>query len=258
MRYNSNYSNILLWITALFLFACAPCRASSLSVLCYHQIAPVADNIMTTTPVLFESHMKYLSEHGYSPVSAEDAALFLNGNRAIAGKPVLITFDDGYDGIYTYAFPVLKRYRFPAIVFLVVNQITENGISNHLTWKHLDLMIKSGLLTVGSHTYSLHVKIPEELDCGKISVDRLERDLTISRKSIRKHLGVDTPYFAWPYGHYDERALKIAEKAGFTTVFTTDYGANHPGDGTLRIRRIRLSSSYDSVERLVEKLEQFK
>lgn len=257
MRGSSYYCKTLLLMAAILLFACAPCGASGLSVLCYHQIAPDADNIMTTTPALFESHMKYLKDHGYTPLSVKDAILYMKGLSCSAEKPFLITFDDGYDGIYTYAYPIMKRYRFPSIVFLVVSQITDAGNPHHLTWKQIDEMLKSGLLSVGSHTYNLHVKIPEELDSGRLTVNRLLKDLTLSRKSIRKHLGVDTSYFAWPYGHYDDRTLATAQKAGFTTIFTTDYGANHSGDGTLRIRRIRLSSSYDTVERLKEKLEQF-
>lgn len=255
----SSYDCRKLLLIAVILFsACIPCSASGLSVLCYHQIAPDAENIMTTTPTLFASHMKYLRENGYTPLSIKDAVLHMRGVRYRSDKPFLITFDDGYDGIYTYAYPIMKRYRFPAIVFLVVSQITDSGNHHHLTWTQLDEMQKSGLLSVGSHTYNLHVKIPEELDSGRLTAGRLLNDLIISRNSIRKHLGVDTPYFAWPYGRYDDRALTTARKAGFTVFFTTDYGANHAGDGALRIRRIRLSSSYDTVERLKEKLEQFR
>jgi len=248
---------VLICTLLYIVLACAPCIASGLSVLCYHQIAPDADNDMTTTPALFESQMKYLHDHGYTPVSVEEAVLFLKGSRISAARPVLITFDDGYDGIYRYAFPVLKRYKYPAIVFLVVSKITDSGTSHHLTWRQLDEMSKSGLLQAGSHTYSLHVRIPEEIASGTVTAEKLSKDLALSRQSIKKHLGTDTHYFAWPYGHYDDRTLAIAEKAGFTAIFTTDYGANHAGDGSLKIRRIRLSSVYDTVDRLKEKLEQF-
>lgn len=232
--------------------------ATNISVLCYHQIAPRADNIMTTTPELFEQQMQYLKEHGYRPVSISDAAAFLRGKKKLEGKPVLITFDDGYDGIYKYAFPVLKKYHYPAAVFLVVGMITDKGIPNHLNWKQVKSMQVSGLFHFGSHTYALHKKIADEIESGMLTEAALSADLRKSREVLKKRTGVATTCLAWPYGSYNSETVKCAKASGFTVLLTTDYGPNHPGDGTLGIRRIRLSSEYDTVTRMEEKLNQYR
>lgn len=230
----------------------------SLKVLCYHQISPVADNIMTTTPALFEEQMKHLREKGYYPVGMEDAVCILSGREKIPGKYILITFDDGYDGIYKYAYPILKKYNYPASVFLVVSMITKNGKNGHLTWEQLETLRDSGLFYIGSHTYALHRKLPDELRAGRLSSFQLLSDLNKSRNVINEHLGIVTNYLSWPFGGYDDRTVEIAKKAGFDLMFTTDDGANHPGDSPLLIKRIRMSSSFDSVSRMDEKLDMFK
>jgi peptidoglycan/xylan/chitin deacetylase (PgdA/CDA1 family) len=243
----------------VLLLAVQPLSAApTLNVLCYHQIAPDARDIMTTTPVLFDAQLKYLKSHGYHGMSPAEAGAFLQGHGKVVEKPFLITFDDGYDGIFTYGLPALRRYGFTSIVFLVVGQITEHGTPHHLTWKQCESLRDSHLFFFGSHTWSLHQKIPDLLATGKLSKEGLVADLKKSKERIEKRLGTPTKLFAWPYGSYDDKAIGCARKAGYDMLFTTDYGSNHPGDGTLRIRRIRLSSAYDTVPRLEEKLNQFR
>ncbi len=171
---------------------------------------------------------------------------------------MIITFDDGYDGVYTYGLPALKKYGMHAAVYLVVGKITERGTPHHLTWAQVKEMRQSGVFTIGSHTHSLHTKIPEDLNAGKITLMQLETDLKKSKDAIEKHIEEPISSLAWPHGAYDGRTMKIALKLGFSTLFTTDYGPNHPGEGSARIRRIRLSSTNDTIPRLEEKLNQYR
>ncbi|MDQ7826070.1 MAG: polysaccharide deacetylase family protein [Candidatus Eremiobacteraeota bacterium] len=231
-----------------------------LQILCYHQIAPVAKDIMTTTPEMFEAQVRYLRTHDYYPVGMEEAVAFLKGRKPTRQKMVMITFDDGYDGIYHYGLPILRKYRFPAVVFLVVSKITENGErseTGHLSWKQLRVLRDSGLFYIGSHTNALHQKVQWDLRDGRITSSQLIRDLCKSRIYIYNHLGILTDYLAWPYGGYDDRTIEIARNCGFKVLFTTDEGSNHRGEGTIRIRRIALSSAYDDLMRLEDKLTMF-
>lgn len=230
-----------------------------LPVLCYHQIATHADSEMVTTPERFRQQLDELKRQGYQTVDLQQAGDFLRGHKLdkLPRRPVLITFDDGYDGVWRYAYPELKKRRMRATVFLVVSQVGsgKRRTTHHLTRGQVVGMDQSGVFEFGSHTYALHVPIPERRAEGSLSAFRLRSDLIHSRSVLQGWLGHPVRAFAWPYGHYDEAALQEARRAGFRLVVTTDYGHNLPGCGAFRVRRIRLSSDYDTVEVLRAKLE---
>lgn len=243
---------LVLWLTG---WACAQPR--NLAVLCYHQIHQKADTEMVTTPERFRQQLDFLHEQGYQTVNLEQAQAFLQGKLSAKKfpKPLLITFDDGYDGVYRYALPQLKKHRMKAVVFLVVSQVDRLKPTAHLTQAQIREMDRTGVFEFGSHTYDLHIPIPERRSGGQVSAFAVRRDLTRSREVLQSWLGKPVRSLAWPYGHYDESCLELARQSGFRLVFTTDYGYNLPGCGPWRIRRIRLSSDFDTVEVLRAKLE---
>jgi peptidoglycan/xylan/chitin deacetylase (PgdA/CDA1 family) len=228
-----------------------------LPVLCYHQIHPKAETEMVTTPQRFSEQLDYLAREGYQTVTLEQAGQYLSGHmpKKFPARPVLITFDDGYDGVYRYGYPALKKHRMRAVVFLVVGQVGKLKPTPHLTRKQVEEMDRSRVFEFGSHTYDMHVPIPERVAAKQLSNYRLGRDLIRSREVLQKWLGHEVRALAWPYGHYDDNALRVAMASGFRMVFTTDYGYNFPKSGCQKIRRIRLSSDWDTVEVLRAKLE---
>lgn len=246
---------IFLWL-ALSL-ACAAEPARNLPVLCYHQIHPRAETEMVTTPGRFTEQLDFLAQQGYKTVTLEQAASFLSGHppKGFPAKPVLITFDDGYDGVYRYGYPALKKRKMRAVVFLVVGQVGRMKPTPHLTRRQVQAMDRSHVFEFGSHTYDMHVPIPERLAARQLSSYKLGRDLIRSRDVLQSWLGHEVRALAWPYGHYDEKCLRIATASGFRMVFTTDYGYNLPKSGCHKIRRIRLSSDWDTVDTLRIKLE---
>lgn len=92
-------------------------------VLCllYHRINDYENDIynMTVTPQNFEAHMKYLKEH-YQIVKFDDDW------ESISGDAVVITFDDGYVDNYSFAVPILEKYRIPATIFVTTGNIDTN------------------------------------------------------------------------------------------------------------------------------------
>lgn len=216
-----------------------PC-ARLIPVLCYHEIAPTATVPLTTPVKDFEQHMAYLKKEGYTPVCLEDARRFMWGAKQLPGKPILITFDDGYAGVYNYALPILKQYNYPASLFLVVGHVGQEKPLRHITWEQCAKLKESGLFEFGSHTWDLHCFIRERLNEGGVYPDQVVKDLRKSRQVIKEKLGVDAIAFAWPYGRYDDRCIQLAAKAGFTMQFTIDFGATQRKEGTLRIKRYNM------------------
>jgi peptidoglycan/xylan/chitin deacetylase (PgdA/CDA1 family) len=211
--------------------------ATRLPVLCYHEIAPTATTPLTTPVKDFALHMEHLRKEGYTPITLEEARLFYWGSKRLPGKPILITFDDGYEGVYKYAVPILERYKFKSVLFLVVGRVGQAKPIPHLTWDELKKMKDSGLWEFGSHTFNLHVYLRERLQLGGVYPNQLVADLRKSRVVLKKKLGVDATSFAWPYGRYDEATIQLAAKAGFNMQFTIDFGATKAYEGANRVKR---------------------
>ncbi|MBS2035839.1 polysaccharide deacetylase family protein [bacterium] len=231
--------------------------ARDLPVLCYHQVAePRMGDDMIIGPETFEAHLRYLQEQGYHSVTLKQAQQFLWGRGDLPGRSVLITFDDGYDGVYREAMPLLRKYKQRAVVFLVVGHIGDRRAATpHLDLKQLKEMRDSGLFEFGSHTYDLHVLIPERLAARRIFPSQILADLKKSRSELKRLLNVDVQALAWPYSHYSRACTQLAARAGFRCQFTTDYGRNRPFQGSARIRRIRVSANSNDVTTLEWKLQ---
>ena len=189
---------------------------------------------------VFAAQMQYLASHGYRPITLAEFEKFLDRKQAIPAKTVMITFDDGYESIYRYAFPVLKKYRFPAVVFLITSLVGKNpprpgpAATTHLTWSQIRAMYKSGLVDFQSHTHAMHRFVPgHPLPTPALVASPPEQvlaDLEASRRAIFEHLGYLPTALAYPYGAYTAETARLAHQAGFRLAFTTRPGPGLPPD----------------------------
>ncbi len=103
--------------------------ANRLTVLGYHRIidwhAPDFrdyEPVVSASPELFEREMAYVGEN-FNVIDLDALQAYLFENKSLPERPMLITFDDGYLDNYQNAFPVLKKYGFPAVIFLVTSRM---------------------------------------------------------------------------------------------------------------------------------------
>jgi peptidoglycan/xylan/chitin deacetylase (PgdA/CDA1 family)/glycosyltransferase involved in cell wall biosynthesis len=146
-------------------------------------------------------------------------------------KHTLLTFDDGYDDLYTELLPWLQKYKFTALVFLVANHIggtnqwdQKRGLRarNLLTLAQIHEMQRCGV-EFGSHTLT-HPSLPS------LSNDDLHREVSDSRRKLEDMLGVEITSFAYPYGGVDRRVRAAVARAGYRLAFTTLAGVNRWND----------------------------
>lgn len=243
-------------------------------VLVYHQIDPKIQGPISISPSLFKSHMIYLKEMGFHPISSYVFERFLEGKGEVPENAVLITFDDGYESFYKYAYPVLKELKFPAINFVIVSRIGTNG---HLTWEEMEEMQKSGLITFGSHTYDSHYyalrdkwghKSPALIThiydpkTGHKEDDeeyrnRVRIDLQLSKILLEENLNTHVESLCFPYGAYNSEVIKIAEELGFRYFYTTIKGIDKEEfKDPYIVKRIPVGSYNMSVSKLNLKILQ--
>ena len=230
-----------------------PFRGTKPVVLVYHSVGPAipaaADPLKLNVPSeLFEWQMAQLA-----------------GRKA----PCLITFDDGYGGVYTHAFPILRKYRLPAALFLSTTYLDGKGSFENnfakphcpspLTWGQAKQMADQGM-ELGSHSLT-HRNLAQLDDAD------LREEVRGSRERIQEATGHRVKAFSYPYGNAGSFTLateKAIKEAGYTRAYVNQMGADNSTREPFRIHRIRVyptdtgsrfrrkvAGSYNWVDRLL-------
>ncbi len=160
----------------------------------------------------FEQQMAYLEENKYQVISVSQLVECIENNN-FPEKPVVITIDDGFSSVYKLAYPVLKKFEFPATLFLYTNFIADGP--NQLSWQEIREMIDQGM-EIGSHSIThcnlLHMKNNES---QTDYLRRIKDEIFLSRTILEKNTNSSVISFAYPYGVYSEQIRMLAKQAGY-------------------------------------------
>ena len=210
-----------------------------LPVLMYHSINYTRDkaNRMTISPEIFEKQMKFLRERDYNVILLKDAVSYIKAKKNPPPKTVAITIDDGYEDNYTYAYPVLKKYKIPATIFVIVDLV---GKENFLNWDEIKKMQASGIIDIESHTRS-HPFLTG------IGDSKLKYELVSSKMILEERLGKQVDFLCYPMGVYDERVKSAARLAGYRAAFATKPTMISPNYDIYEIKRVRISPNANNL-----------
>ena len=192
-------------------------------ILCYHRFAQQRRKLVVTRAD-FEAQMDYLARNGYRVITMKQLAAFLDGKEALPKKSVVITIDDGYRSTYEIAYPVLKKYGFPATVYLYSDFV---GAGDAMTWPQMQEMADSKLIDIQPHskTHSnLTLRQP-----GETATDyreRIRREVDVPTNAIRDRIGMPAFSYAFPYGDVNETVVEALEKTGVKIGVTVTPGGN--------------------------------
>jgi len=235
-----------------------PEETSFLPVLVYHHIQDPVKSDVSCTPEQFDLQIAALIQAGYTPITLSQARLFLAGALRNIDKPVLITFDDGYESLYFHAKPVAEKYRAPMTVFVITARIGRRlQFANYLNERQIKEMTDCGFFDFGSHTHDLHTDSVAIFDAFEPTDENpvlllLQRDLRMSSQRFEIITGRRPEAIAWPYGKYNAAFSAIARKSGFKMHFTSASGYNEPGANPFAIKRIPVTSR-DTPESVLKK-----
>lgn len=123
-------------------------------------------------------------------------------------KMVVLTFDDGYRDVLTNAYPVLREYGFPFTLYLSTESI-ETGkplgggaAAAPLSWSEIEVMLDSGLVTIGAHTHS-------HADLRSLSTSQVKNEIEVSNELIWSRLAIVPTHFAYPWGYWSPDADEV-------------------------------------------------
>jgi peptidoglycan/xylan/chitin deacetylase (PgdA/CDA1 family) len=183
--------------------------------------------------------MACLNDMGYDVISLETLAEVMTNGSPPLQKCVVITFDDGYSNVYDNAFPILKRYHYPASVFIVGDLVGRESlwareesmkVQPLMGWGEINEMQRYGL-TIGSHTLSHHrlTRLPHNVAA---------QEITGSKKYLEDTLGCEVAFFAYPYGDYNAQIRRLVSDAGYRGALTARPGFNINTIDPFELRRI--------------------
>lgn len=211
-----------------------------LPVLLYHNVGPLRPGTfpsLTVSPENFEKQIRWLARHGYVGILASDWLSWLNGEKALPNKPVMITFDDAYADINQYALPILKTYGCPATVFVVTDQIGRTNAWDHrdssapipcMTGEQIQYWAGQGF-EFGAHSCS-------HADLTTLTASHLADEIEGSKRDLTILLRTPPRAFAYPYGYYSETTKSCVGRA-YDLAFTSDEGLNGFGTDPWLLRR---------------------
>ena len=227
---------------AALLFSCFLRQQYVVPIVMYHSVIPGADpnNRLAVTPQAFERQMRFLKAFGYNVVSLEKIAELIKNKKKIPPRTVALTFDDGYKNIYTYAFPVLKKYRLPATAFIIVKEVGRPQ-NDRLSWDEIKEMRASGIFDIGSHCLG-----PEPLVNLK-SEQELRNEIFDSKRILEEKLGSGVSTFSYPEGRFNQQIRQLVIDAGYKLAVATSPGRKFPDNDAFALKRLRISSSSDSL-----------
>jgi len=211
-------------------------------ILMYHNIGYEQGSFFVS-PENFAKQMEYIKEHGYEVITLDELVENIKSKKPLKKNKVVITFDDGYKDSLKYAYPVLKKYGFPATIFLVADftgkYFTGTG-KEFLSWDDVIFMSKNGV-SFGAHTKT-HFELGEPWDEG-LAIE----EITGSKKIIEQRIGLPVDYFCYPSGAFCEKAKKAVADAGYKGAVTTNRGSVSFNKDVYELKRIKMTNS-DAVK----------
>ena len=236
----------LLLLAVISLFCSSAFAASgnfSVPILLYHRFGPtVADSMTITTPV-FESHLKFLKENGYTVIPLRRLVDFYQGKgQTPPPKSVVIVADDAHKSVYTDMLPLVKQYRVPVTIFSYPSAVSNAKYA--MTWEQLREVKATGLFDVQSHTYWHPNFKQEKKKLTAAEYDKLvTSQLGKAKAKLEKELGGKIDMIAWPFGIYDDYLLQKATEAGYVATFTIEAHPAGPADALMKLPRFLLNNS---------------
>ncbi|MFD8818630.1 polysaccharide deacetylase family protein [Streptomyces sp. NPDC059627] len=217
-------------------------------ILMYHSVATApndATRALSVAPEAFAEQMALIGDLGLTPVSTAALAAGWRSGGPLPDRPVLITFDDGYEGVHRHALPVLAKHGYASTLFVSTGWLrgaydTGGGLDAMLDWDQVRELAGAGC-EIGGHSHT-----HPELD--QLDDDRLREELMRCRDIVTGELGAEPTSFAYPYGYSSRRVRHAVRAAGYAQALAVGNALAHRRQGPFALRRVTVRRSTDAAE----------
>jgi peptidoglycan/xylan/chitin deacetylase (PgdA/CDA1 family) len=236
-----------LWTAAILRDVFGETASDRFGILMYHRFSEIPNTgsppTWSVTPPRFREQLQGLLSRGFKAIPLDQAIELAANDKPFPKKAFVVTIDDGYENVYTHAWPILRELKVPATLFLPTEFLGardpfpfddwQDKGNEHITpesWRPMTIdqcreLQREGTITLGAHTHS-HLDFR-----GKPS--EFAADLAKNLYYLRDVFGIEQPTFAFPYGTksagFAGGALTEAVRSsGATCALTTEAVTNSP------------------------------
>jgi peptidoglycan/xylan/chitin deacetylase (PgdA/CDA1 family) len=222
-----------------------PPGSESVPILMYHVIAPPPSGApfpgLYVAPAEFAEQMQALKRTGWHAVTLDQVqAYWRRGVPLGPGKPIVISFDNGYQSQYTQALPILR-----SLGWVGDENIQLTGLPPSQGGLGPDEV--RGLLAAG---WELDTQGFSHADLITLDAEQLHYQVAVSRQVLRARYHIAVNWFCYPSGHYDPTVVAAIKAAGYSGSTTVVPGWAHPGDDRYRLHRLRVLGGTSGQELL--------
>lgn len=211
-------------------------RADFPVVLMYHDIKLKEVNGFDVSVLDFQKQLDWLQANGYQTLSMDEFTKCLQQGDFPA-KSVLITFDDGYQGVYTYAVPELRQRSMKASFFIIKDAIgSALPQYPYMTMDEIKKISADPLFAIEPHTLS-------HPDLRQLTGSSLQEELAGAKAYFEIITGKPCDTMAFPYGYYDEHVLQAVQQAGYKAAFAVSDRGFFGADASFSIPRIYMGNA---------------
>lgn len=209
-------------------------------ILIYHSVRPHSPGEIPlvkyydVAPSSLEKQLQYLKDNGYVVISLNYLADALQETIALPPRSVVLTFDDGWENQYVYAFPLLKKYNDTATFFIFTDVINHE---HFLTWSQIREMDNAGM-TIGGHTRT-HPFLPSITDKAD-----LENEIINGKKIAETKLGHPIQIFAYPFGNYNDQIITVVKKAGYVAARSAYKGIYNSRKDLYKLKGVEITDNF--------------
>ncbi len=207
-------------LVSLFcLWICTAPQPEGFPILEYHMVTedprPGAEPY-TVAPEDFAAQLDHLTAEGYTTITPQDYARARKGKQQLPEKPVILSFDDGYEDNARVVLPMLRERGMKAVFYMVTNDIGQDG---YLTWDDLRALEHAGM-EIGSHTAN-------HLPLTTLTREQQRDEVRLS-KLLLEWNGMKTIFsFSYPNGAYDDEIVQMLAEEMYLTAVTGEAGLNN-------------------------------
>ena len=212
-------------------------------VLLYHSVGDDTSGPLgpyTTSVADFRDQMAWIADEGFTTLTVREYAVMLTGRRSVPERPLVITFDDGFDDFVHNALPVLRSYSHACTMFVTTAATWRQrpralGGRATMSWSQVAALPESGV-EVGAHSH-------EHLQLDLLPSRTVTSQLRTCKDLLEQATQDEVTSFAYPHGYNRGTTRRLVEKSGFSSACAVKNRVSHLEDDRWSLARIMLMSN---------------
>jgi len=174
--------------------ATSPMTKLLVPIFMYHHVSNAAASNylnygLTVTTTNFDAQLTWFQRQGYHSITQTELFDSLYYGKALPSHPMILTFDDGYEDVFTDALPALLAHHYRGVFYIITGMIG----GNYMTWQQVRKLAQDGM-QIASHTVH-HVNVGQPPAWTSI-----QKELLDSKKTLESQLRQPIQFFCYPTG----------------------------------------------------------